>query len=733
MILPSTNHALRVRLDAIPSAELPCVVGYADLTSTTLDAGAQTAFTNGTSDVEILSAPAASTKRQIKNISVVNISDAPTTLTISVYDGSNEYAVFVGLLYPNYTASYTADKGWSTSPPFVPVNSVNGQDGDVVLDYTDVGAAAAVHSHVLSDISDAGTMAAESAGDYTPTSGLGDLAFEDGLTYTDVGAAAASHTHPSSDITDFTEAAQDAVGSALASSTEISLSYNDGSNSISAELNLNSVAWDRLNQTAGYSVLGRQTSGSGDVTYITSSANAQILMRTSNVVGFKPWDNDLIGDGVLPYAKMVDIGGFTVLARTTSGTGPMNGLAATSNDTFLRRTGDSLNFGGLTDGMVATNTLSLSKLKNASAQYNLIGRTSASAGEWEQKATSASVFTMLGSADNAEIRSNIGISAANTPNTPAGNIVSTDVQSALNELDTEKVAKVGDTMTGKLNIDIPTGTFFGLRLTENSAGNVGAFFETMHDSASPAAGDQMGGWNFNARNSSAAEITYAQMLARLIDANAGTEDAEFLLRGIVGGTLPSTANATLAVGNGVKLAAATGGYQGSGTLNGTAIYDDGVLLTCPAFHPDLTLDDWNALTPNRRHAPRVKEHLESTGKLNEKGEPILRLVSEVIRPGYLETAKHRTAKRHFDMIAEGFDANNPLNYVARMRADKAVPGALTLEEWTRRMPQNGDGTLSDGADKPSIGEYMTRLQLQLDYMAQALAAAIEELERLKRK
>jgi hypothetical protein len=38
-------------------------------------------------------------------------------------------------------------------------------------------------------------------------------------------------------------------------------------------------------------------------------------------------------------------------------------------------------------------------------------------------------------------------------NTPAGTIAATEVQAAINELDSEKVAKAGDTMTGSLNID----------------------------------------------------------------------------------------------------------------------------------------------------------------------------------------------------------------------------------------------------------------------------------------
>jgi hypothetical protein len=44
----------------------------------------------------------------------------------------------------------------------------------------------------------------------------------------------------------------------------------------------------------------------------------------------------------------------------------------------------------------------------------------------------------------------LSLPASSVVNTPAGNISSTDIQAAVNELDTEKVAKAGDTMTGAL-------------------------------------------------------------------------------------------------------------------------------------------------------------------------------------------------------------------------------------------------------------------------------------------
>lgn len=46
------------------------------------------------------------------------------------------------------------------------------------------------------------------------------------------------------------------------------------------------------------------------------------------------------------------------------------------------------------------------------------------------------------------------IAAAQVSSTPAGNIAASNVQAALNELDTEKVAKAGDTMTGLLTVNV---------------------------------------------------------------------------------------------------------------------------------------------------------------------------------------------------------------------------------------------------------------------------------------
>jgi len=51
---------------------------------------------------------------------------------------------------------------------------------------------------------------------------------------------------------------------------------------------------------------------------------------------------------------------------------------------------------------------------------------------------------------------------------PSGNIIATNVEMAIKELDTEKVAKTGDTMTGDLTITRPTSAFINLDKQVNS-------------------------------------------------------------------------------------------------------------------------------------------------------------------------------------------------------------------------------------------------------------------------
>jgi hypothetical protein len=75
-----------------------------------------------------------------------------------------------------------------------------------------------------------------------------------------------------------------------------------------------------------------------------------------------------------------------------------------------------------------------------------------------------------GATNQTDARTNLGISATNTPNTPAGNIAATTVQAAINELDSEKLAVAGGTMTGALTLS-STAPYIAFNETDQAAGS----------------------------------------------------------------------------------------------------------------------------------------------------------------------------------------------------------------------------------------------------------------------
>jgi hypothetical protein len=227
---------------------------------------------------------------------------------------------------------------------------------------------------------------------------------------------------------------------------------------------------------------------------------------------------------------------------------------------------------------------------------------------------------------------------------------------------------------------------------------------------------------------------------------------------------------------GLRVGAPTGGFLGVGTVNATAIYDDGVIVCAPvhhmlgreeAFDPEF----WDGLVvaaPEyttmietvERVAPTVTDRILNwftLGLVKPKTTETDTVEKQVVS-GY-GSSKNRTAARFRKMVFEqGFDPRNPLNYVQRMSQDRAVPGLITVTEWRARMipptgatvvmqdevdPDTGEVrqvethqyVLEDGTpfvlDKPSASERTERSDLAVDCLAVTVAAVVEELERVK--
>lgn len=255
--------------------------------------------------------------------------------------------------------------------------------------------------------------------------------------------------------------------------------------------------------------------------------------------------------------------------------------------------------------------------------------------------------------------------------------------------------------------------------------------------ASPAPvqqGDTITSWSFQGYGSAFGQRAIVQVV---VD---GPVSGSSIPLGFTFSTGTTTAVSRLVIGSdgGLVVGNPTGGSQGAATLNASAIYDDGVLICAP-----LNMDD-----PKRQRQSfwdeqvlaspvyGVKEIETDNVSLSERAKQIASMgiytpketktvTQKVIVVGSEPGGTHRTAKRFFDMRAEGFDPRDPEVYFARMWKDKAVPGLITLDEWADRTKG------FENIDKPSHAERDERTDLAVDCLAVTVSAMWDEIKALK--
>jgi hypothetical protein len=112
IILDSTTKKLRAFTSATPTTDLTFYVSYIDLSSLAVS---NIAASNGTFDeteTDIVTAPGASTQRQIKYISIYNADSQIHTVTVVLdVSGANTILAQI-LLQPGYTLTYNNDGKW---------------------------------------------------------------------------------------------------------------------------------------------------------------------------------------------------------------------------------------------------------------------------------------------------------------------------------------------------------------------------------------------------------------------------------------------------------------------------------------------------------------------------------------------------------------------------------------------------------------------------------------------
>lgn len=137
----------------------------------------------------------------------------------------------------------------------------------------------------------------------------------------------------------------------------------------------------------------------------------------------------------------------------------------------------------------------------------------------------------------------------------------------------------GTTALGSAASIASTGTGNLLAITSTDAGASFANVDFYRNSASPAASDGLFSLTFAGKDSGGNKTTYAIIGGLILDTTDTSEDGRFLIQTMVAGTVVNTAS----FATGLTMLGATGGDQGSGTINSTGYYLNGAALPTAAY------------------------------------------------------------------------------------------------------------------------------------------------------
>ena len=138
------------------------------------------------------------------------------------------------------------------------------------------------------------------------------------------------------------------------SSPEIDIAVDTGTMQVSASIVAGSVAYDRLVVADALSVLGRSSDSPGVLDEIAAATDHNILRRSGTAIAFGSIDlskSGAVGSSRLALANIAQITGQAVLGVPSAGAGNLAAISAGTNDSVLRQTAGTLNFGQLTSDM----------------------------------------------------------------------------------------------------------------------------------------------------------------------------------------------------------------------------------------------------------------------------------------------------------------------------------------------------------------------------------------------
>jgi hypothetical protein len=117
--IDNTTDTVRAVMAAAVTTTAPdYYVTYVDVTTTGYSPAENHGALNGVTAVNIAGSPAASTQRVVKYISIFNRDTVAHAITVTHWDTSIDYRLWVGTLQPNETLQFTDMLGWSVIDAF---------------------------------------------------------------------------------------------------------------------------------------------------------------------------------------------------------------------------------------------------------------------------------------------------------------------------------------------------------------------------------------------------------------------------------------------------------------------------------------------------------------------------------------------------------------------------------------------------------------------------------------
>lgn len=388
------------------------------------------------------------------------------------------------------------------------------------------------------------------------------------------------------------ENAQDDVGGILTNSARVTLTYNDGVPSIVADLVAGSITVGYLSATAQHSLFGRSSVGAGAGEEIASSADMFTLLGSANFAAARTNLGLVIGTDVqafdaelaaiaglasaadrLPYFTGVgtaSLATFTAFARTL-----MDDATATAALTTLTAPGLSLSNTFTSNQVIslttatAALTLTSTESGSSSAAGIVFDRNSSSPATgdtitdivWNGRDSAAAstvysrlrgrivdpvdasedggidALTTLAGAEAVRLRIEQGVYHPSATGGDKGN--NTLNFGSLFQNNVAVATLAGNTFTAAQEVAVDTT--YAATLRRVNAGAVGVYYRALHDSASPAASDVLGGLSIWGRDSAANEQEYTLYDGLLLDATSTSEDAAATIKAITAGAIAEVA------------------------------------------------------------------------------------------------------------------------------------------------------------------------------------------------